>query len=389
MNTSTGVMDMRDGMDLPKGRPQRGYSPTLGWYLASRWFVTLVVTLLALALFVYLVNTGEVLRDTTSHGAPALQAVVMSLAQLPDLMMQLLPFAVLLASLIWVQQMNRRQELVALRASGLPARRIVLGPVSACLLVGVAALFVMNPISATLLKFFENWRSEVMPNSVKGIVTSGGSIWLRQDEMDNGKVRTFFIYGRSVAANGQSLGEATVFVFDEKGDFMARLDATQAKLEDGYWRMEDTYMLSPQKKIVHEAAVTLPTTLTAEQIQSSFNPPGTLNLWELRNFISVLQQSGLPAERHAMVYQRLLALPFTCLAMLLLAVPFGLRFARGRGVASVVLAGLGLGFGFYLLGNFAAAYGMAGRLNVILAAWLPGVMALLLSAALLIHLREE
>lgn len=375
--------------EFARPKPKRGYSGTLGWYLASMWLRMVAMTLVALGSFIYLLDVVDLLREMSGRGVSAMQAVIMSLIKLPDLMLQLLPFAVLLASLIWVNRLNLRQELVALRASGLPARRIVLGPVVACLLVGAAALFVGNPVASTLLKRYENWRADVMPNSVKGIVTSGGNIWLRQDEMDNGKKRTFFIYGKSVSPAGDSLGEATVFVFDGMGDFLARLDAAQAVLMDGFWRLEDSFMLSPQKRIVHEDAVTLPTKLTAEQIQSSFNPPGTLNIWELNSFINVLEKSGLPANRHAMALERLLALPLTCVAMLLLAVPFGLRFNRGRGMATVILSGLGLGFGFYLFGNFAAAYGMAGRLNPLLAAWLPATMALLLAAALLIHLREE
>src|SRR5262249_15993966 len=164
----------------------RGYSMTLGWYLASMWLLMLALTMVALSSFIYLLDVIDLLKEVSGHGVSSAQAAFMSLAKLPDLMMQLLPFAVLLASLLCVNALNRREELVALRASGLPARRIVLGPVLACLFVGSVALFVGNPVASTLLKRYENWRADVMPNSVKGIVTSGGNIWLRQDEVDDG-----------------------------------------------------------------------------------------------------------------------------------------------------------------------------------------------------------
>lgn len=376
--------------DERRGAGHRGYAPTLGWYLASRWMGTLLLTLLALSTFIYLIDLIELLRQLSGKNTSGGQAALMTLAKVPDLLIQLLPFAILLGTLVWLNQLNRRQELVALRASGLPARRFVLGPLLACAFVGAVTLFVINPVSATLLKRYERWYGEVFPNSVKGLVTSGGSIWLRQDELDpNQASKTYFIYGRNVSANGQNLGQATVFVFNDQGDFIARLDAGQATLEPKQWRLHNVFLLSPQKQIVHEDVVTLPTTLTAEQIQASFNQPGTLSVWELGSFIKVLEQSGFPTSRHAMAYQRLLALPILGMTMLLLAVPFGLRFTRHQGLATVIVAGLGLGFGFYLFGNIAAAYGLAGRLDVILAAWLPACMAILLAAALLIHLREE
>jgi lipopolysaccharide export system permease protein len=309
----------------------------------------------------------------------------MSLMRVPDLMLQLLPFAVLLGSLIWLNKLNRWYELVALRATGLPVRRFIMGPVVACLFIGIMALVIGNPVSSTLLKRYERWHTEVFPNSVQGLVTVGGHVWLRQSEPDH----EFFIYGQHVAQNGTSLGNSTVFVFSPKGDFEARVDAAQALLTDGQWRLQDVFMMSPRKDITHRDEVTLATTLTPEQIQSSFNPPGTLNVLELNEFIHVLSQSGLSTNRHAMALQRLLALPIMCVTMLMLAVPCALRFSRNRSVAVVIGMGLLLGFGFYLFGNIMAAYGMAGRLDVHLAAWLPAMMAALLAVALLLAQREE
>lgn len=374
------------------GYQRRGYAPTLGQYLALSWLGTFMLTLLALGVVIYLVDVVELLRQLAGKPVPMGQAALMSLMKMPDLMLQLLPFAVLLGTLVWLNQLNKRYELVALRASGLPARRFMLAPLLMCMLVGVSAVLVVNPLAATFLKRYERWYGEVFPNTVKGLVTNGGSIWLRQEEIGSNKPegrRTYFIYGQTASANGQNLGEATVFAFSPQGDFLARLDAKKADLEDGRWLLRDTFLLSPQQAIAHEELMSLPTSLTAAQIQASFNPPNTLSVWELRHFIEILEASGFPASRHAMAYAKLLALPALACAMFLLAVPFGLRFVRGHGMASVVLAGLGLGFGFYLFGNIAAAYGLAGRLDVMLAAWLPTLIALLLAAALLLHLREE
>lgn len=364
---------------------RRGYAPTLAWYLGGLWLNSVVLTVLALAAFIYLLDVVDLWRELAGKDVSTPTALSMSMAKVPDLIMQLLPFAVLLGSMMWLNQLNRRYELVALRAVGLPARRFLVGPVIACLLVGGMALAVGNPVSATLLKRYERWYEDVFPNTTKGLVTAGGSIWLRQ----NGTMKDYFIYGQKVAARGDSLGQATVFVFTKQGDFEQRLDAEEARLQPGLWRLRNVFSLTPNQAIKHYNELLLPTTLTPEQIQASFNPPGTLDVWELRSFIKTLEKSGFPTSRHAMAYQQLLALPALCLAMLLLAVPFGLRYTRNRGLGVVLLAGLGMGFGFYLFGNVMAAYGLAGRLDVRLAAWLPAAMASLLAVALMLQLREE
>ena len=380
---------MRPQMTCDKG--MRGYSATLGIYLGGIWLGTVLLTIVGMATFIYLIDVIDLAHQISGRNVSLATALIMSLAKMPDMLLQLLPFAVLIGSLAWLNQLNKRQELVALRAIGLPARRFLLGPVVACLLLGGLALGVGNPISAAMLKKYEHWNAAVFPNATKGLVTAGGSIWLRQTDYEGAKAsgRDYFIYGRKVASDGSDLGQATVFVFDRKGNFVARLDAQKATLEQGRWRLNDVFMLTPKQDIVRQEQVTLPTTLEPEQIQASFNPPGTLDIFELRNFIKTLATNGFKTSRHAMAYQRLLALPFMCIAMLLLAVPFGLKFTRARGLGMVIGAGVVMGFGFYLFGNVMAAYGLAGRLDVRMAAWLPAAMACLISVALMLQLREE
>ncbi|TKW61231.1 MAG: LPS export ABC transporter permease LptG [Blastochloris viridis] len=384
----------------PRDASTRGYSPTLGWYLGGMWLTTVIFTIFGLGSFIYLIDVIDLWNQISDKGIGISVALIMSLAKTPDLLLQLLPFAVLIGSLVWLNQLNKRQELVALRAIGLPARRFLMGPLLACLLVGMLSIWVGNPVSAALLKRYEHWNATVFPGSTKGLVTAGGSIWLKQSEFPatatkQASGRDYFIYGRRVSPGGDDLGQATVFIFDEHNSFLARIDAEQAVLEpgingeQGQWNLKNAVMLTPRQDIIRKPELTLPTSLTPDEIQASFNPPGTLNIFELREFISTLQESGFKTDRHAMAYQRLLALPFMCIAMLLVAVPFGLRFTRVRGLGMVIVAGVLMGFGFYFFGNFMATFGLAGRLDVRLAAWLPAIMASLLAMALMLQLREE
>ncbi len=363
---------------------RRGYSPTLTMYLAQRLLVTLVLTTIVLGLFAYLMDVLEMLRQVSGRDVTTGRVLAMSLMKLPDLMQTMLPFAVLLASMVTLQQLNRSNELVALRASGLPARRFLLGPMAVILMTGLVALFIFNPLTATLLKGYEHWRGEVFPDSTRGLVTAGGSIWMRQQE----KGYEFFIYGANINATAQVLRQATVFVFDPEGSFRARIDAADMVLEPGRWRLDDIVMTS-ENQVVRDDTVYLPTTLTPTMIQSSFNRPGTMNVWELRRFIDVLHATGLPAEQHEMLFQRLLAMPAFLLAMFWLAIPFTLRYVRQGGLGVAIGAGLGMGFGFYLFSNYVATFGLAGRLDITLAAWTPTLIAALIATAMLIQLREE
>lgn len=368
---------------------RRGYAPTIGLYMLRRFALTLLLVGLGLVGFWLLMDELETVRQVTDKNFPVREALVFGLLKLPDIALQALPFVVLIATLLTLQGLNRHAELVALRAAGLPARRFLLAPMLLVALVGVAAVGVLNPLSATMLKRYEAWRAAELGDVTRGLVTAGGSVWLKQHEGTNGDGRDYFIYGRSISPDGTTLTHATVFVFGPGNTFQMRLDTPTMTLETGQWRLGDTFVLRPGKDIGVESHLVLPTTLTPAMLVSSFNPASTLNVWELRDFIDVLKKTGFPTAAYDMAYLQLLALPALLLAMFALAVPFALRWVRGGGVPVTLGLGLGLGFGYYMLSKSMATLGLAGRMDVGLAAWTPPLIAALVAAALLVGLREE
>lgn len=363
----------------------RRQTPTLTAYLARRYALYLLLTLLALGAFAYLMDAVDLFGKASGRGIAAGTILQMSLTKLPSLLLQMLPFAVLLATLVTLNQLNRQHELVALRAAGLPARRIMLGPLLVVLFAGGVALTLLNPLSATLLKSYERWYGTTFPGSARGLVTAGGSIWLKQTEAD----RTLFLYAHSIGSKGQNLMDATIFVLTPQGHLAERLQSPHIQLQPGRWHLASPTVIVAGQPVKRQTELTLPTNLTPAMLQNSFTPPSTLSIWQLKPYIRVLKQTGFPSAPHEMTYNSLLALPAFLVAMFLLGVPFALTFTRNRNLATVVGAGLGLGFGFYLFANTMATFGLAGRLNIPLAAWAPVLIATFLALALLLHLREE
>jgi lipopolysaccharide export system permease protein len=371
--------------ELSPSSAHRYASPTLGTYLARRYTAVLLFTLVILGAFVSLMDALELIRRLARHHVSTATILQMSVFKLPDLLLKLLPFVILISTLALLRQLTRRHEITVLRAAGLPTWRLLLGPLAVVALGGAVALFIVNPLAATMLKRYTAWEDAVLPGATRGLVTAGGTIWLKQREQDH----DFFITAREALASGRQLKHATVFMFAPSGDFQARLDAAAMELFPGTWRLSDVTILTPNRQTRHEPAVSIPTDLTPQLIQNSFHPAGTLTIWELGRFIRVLRQSGFPSTAHEMQYQRLWAMPFLLAVMFWLAVPWGLRNVRGRSVWPLVAAGLGLGFGFYLLNNVFTTFGLAGRLDVTLAAWAPLLIAALAATALLLAWREE
>ncbi len=365
---------------------KRRLSLTLSFYLGVQFLRTVLLTTAVLATFIYLIDVLELMGRLSNVQDSVISALYLAVLKLPDMLVQLAPFAILLGTLISFTRLSRTQELSAIRASGLSARQFLLPALFITVGAGIFNLFVFQPISAVLLKQYETQEQLLIPGSAKGLITRGGSIWLRQPLADDGEQ---FIYAKQVTEGGSKLEQATVFTFAPDGTFVQRLDAESMTLLPGLWQIEKIFVMEGGADINWKDQMLMPTTLSVDIIRTSLTSPHTLPVWELPNFIRVLQQTGFATQEHMLTWHRLLAAPGLMMALFLLAAPFALRFSRNYGLGRMVLVGLGMGLGFYLFGNLIATYGLAGRLPLPVAAWAPTVVAFLTSLALFLHFREE
>ncbi len=360
---------------------------SLSLYLAKKYFLNVVVALAGLTALVMLADSIELLRRLSGRTDVGLwQTFELIILRAPDLMLQILPFALLFGTLACLMRLSRYQELTTLRAGGLSARQFLQPLLAVSLLLGVAAMIGLNPLAAATLKKYERDMSEIFPGSAQGLVTEGGQIWLKQIEANGSRM---FIYAPVVLNQGQVLENASIFQFNRAGNLIGRLQARNMTLTPGYWNLAGVQRFEEDGSLTDQPPMQLSTHLTPEALLNGFTSPNTLSVWELGKYIRTLEATGFPTQAHRLHLQRTLALPVLLAAMFILAAPFALHFSRGQSPARLMLAGLSLGLMFYLFTSIIGSYALSGRLVPTVAAWLPTLVAGLAGIAFLLHFREE
>ncbi|MFT7433225.1 MAG: lipopolysaccharide export system permease protein [Alphaproteobacteria bacterium] len=361
-------------------------TPTLFIYLAKRFLASVFFTTITLLGIVSLLDFMELTRRLGAKNIDAGPvALEMLLLKMPDQLLQLTPFAILIGTLLCFSKLTKDHELIVIRASGVPARNFLISPLIVCMTIGLFNLFTLNPFASTTLKSYQKLEAEIFPGSIQGFLTNGGQVWLRQDD----ETENLLIFAKNIADNGRRLEEATVFVNDKDGHFIKRIDTPNMRLRTDKWLLDTPLILKPGQPSERSKSMELNTVLTPETIRNSFTSPQTLSVWELKNFIDKLQDTGFPTQSHEMQWQKLISSPALILAMFLIAAPFALQFSRNQGMARMLMVGVGFGFAFYFFTNFISNYGMAGRIDITLAAWLPTLIAGFLGLSLFLHFREE
>lgn len=361
---------------------------TLSTYIGRKFLNSIAMAFVGMLLIVSLGDLVELIRRTADVKASFTIIIEMLLLKMPESGIQILPFAVLIGGMMALTQMTRSNELVVARASGVSVWQFLMPAIILVLLLGTFFVTVFNPISAAMLSRFEQLEAKFITGRISMLAVSSSGLWIRQVEHDGSEVKEHIFHATKVEQEGYKLSEVIVFMLGNNNKFIGRLDAATATLEQKKWHLHDVTINQPGHLPAHMDDVLLNTNLTTGQIQDSFATPRTLSFWQLPGFISTLEKAGFSAIHHRMYWHALLSSPILLCAMILVSAVFSLRLPRRGGVTLLIVAGVITGFVVHFLTNLVFAFGQSGEIPVVLAAWAPSLIALMVGGGLLLHFED-
>ena len=377
---------------------------TLSAYISRQFMAASLNMLLALSCLVAMFDFIELLRRSVSK-ADATFGLVSQIAalRLPYVMIQILPFAILLGGILAFWRLTRSSELIVVRAAGVSAWQFLAMPMVCAMLLGAFAAGALSPLSSAMLARAEVLDNTYLRTSGGPLALTGGQLWLRQSDHEltagnspstssvgaNGPgVAIIHAHGVRLADKTLTTQDVSVFRIDGADRLLARIEATGATLKQGAWQLDSARVILPDKLPDQPRTLMLPTDLTVARVQNSFASPDTLSLWALPGFIALLERSGFSSLRHRLHFHSLLALPLLAATMTLISAGFSMRPARRGGVARMIASGVTAGFVLFVISKVAEEFGQSGALPVALAAWAPAVAGMLLAVALLLHTED-
>jgi len=315
------------------------------------------------------------------------QLLGLTLLKSPAVIVQLLPFAFLFGVMGAFVVLNRQSELVAMRAAGVSAWRFILPTVATAFAIGLLAILILSPAAAVLSGRFEDWSAQLAGGLAPG---QAREIWLRQGD-DHSQIvihaRSHDVVGQTVRLKGVSLFVQTLAPKGEV-NFSRRIDATEALLAPGFWRLTGVREALPGSGIVRTELLSIPSSLDRRTAMEKFASPGTVPLWRLSATVRSAELAGYSSAIYRLRLEQLLATPLMFSAMSVLAAAFSLRLMRLGGLAQLAGAGVGLGFLIFFFNQFCGALGKTEVFPPFVAAWATPVLALLSGVTLLCYTED-
>ena len=343
-----------------------------------------------IALVVVLFASVENLRRFGETGASIGDILRITLLQAPEVLYQVFPLVLMLASLVTFLRLARTSELVVMRAAGVSALRLIGVPVLAAIVLG-RLRGGGEPLRRRLDQARARARGRVPRRGLQPALLLARRRLAAPGRPRGGQT---VIQAARTNADGTILSRVRMHRFDEDGTLYARIEAPAARLTPGAWVLENGHRMGAARRRAlragrrRQTASSCRPTLTSDQILESFSPPETVGFWDLGRFIPRWRTSGFSGQRHRLFLQSELAKPALFAAMVLIGAAFALRPPRFGQTGVMILLAVLAGFALYFLKDFAESLGARGQIPLLVAAWTPPVAAILLALSLLLHLED-
>lgn len=357
-------------------------------YVLARTLVALGGALAIISAVVMLIDFVDISRTVGVRADVSFsQLILLTLLRSPSTILALAPFVFLFGTLAAFVALNRRSELIAMRAAGVSAWRFIFPAAGAAFLIGILTVTALNPLTASMNAVFENSRSGVLENYLK---TAPRALWLRQGDGRNQIV--IRAASRDRVDGAVRLKGVSLFIFSPNAngmmEFSRRIEASEARLSSGFWRLTGVREASPGAGAIQSESLSIPSTLDEQSASERFVSPSAVAFWRLPAAIRASEKAGFAATSYRLRLQQLFATPLLFASMSVLAAAFSLRLIRLGGLASLAGSGVALGFVFFFFNQLCEALGKAEVVAPFAAAWTPPVMALLCGFTLLCYTED-
>lgn len=319
------------------------------------------------------------LSDYQKVGLQAADVVEFYWYKAPEILVLMLPVTLLLALLYALTNHARHHELTAMRAAGVSMMRLSVPYFGVGLFLGMV-LFTLNEL---FVPHATEKMNSVMTRYETNEVQNYSADWEVKFSFKNVSERRTWYIEAFHAEKGVMVGPRVFFV-DQDG-YRHDVSAAGAVYEKGHWTFtnvqafvyppnEDTFTISSYDSRVmtelNETPEAIDIQIKISRIED-FRKARKAQL-SIRDILLYKTMHPEDDQKDTLLHGRLAA-PFTCLVVVLIALPFGAASGR-RNVFVGVASSIVICFGFFVCQQLGLAMGYGGKLPGWLAGWLPNIV---------------
>ena len=347
-------------------------------YIINEYIKSLFVVITVMLSIVLLINLLDEFNFFKSKkDLKFIFFIIFTILKLPNVLINLFPFIVLFGGIVFYLKIYNHNEVISLRVMGYSNIQIILIPALTSFVIGYIIVFLIVPFSSSMLKYYEDLRSEY--NETKNLVfVNETGIWI----LDKNEKEKNIIRIEKISKDFSAVSQITIYNYDSSNNFIKRIDATEGLIKDKNWQLNKVHIISSNKKNNKENYLNnynYISNVNINELKNVYKNTDTTSLLDINKEMSILEDKGYSTIDLRIRYQKLISFPIYLLAMSILSGLMIINLGKTSNYLKYGTYGVIISIIIYFLNDLSITIAKSDIISVDFSVWIPIFLIILIN----------
>jgi len=303
--------------------------------------------------------------------------LIFTVLKIPNVLINLFPFIVLFAGIVFYLKIYNHNEVISLRVMGYSNIQIILIPALTSFVIGYVIVFLIVPFSSSMLKYYEDLRSEY--NETKNLVfVNETGIWI----LDKNEKEKNIIRIEKINKDFSVVSQITIYNYDASNNFIRRIDAAEGTIKDKNWLLNKVNIISINKKNNKDNYLNnynYTSNVNISELKNVYKNTETTSLLDINKEMLILEDKGYSTIDLRIRYQKLISFPIYLLAMSILSGLMIINLGKTSNYLKYGSYGVIISIIIYFLNDLSITIAKSGIISVDFSVWIPIFLIILIN----------
>jgi lipopolysaccharide export system permease protein len=347
-------------------------------YIINEYIKSLFVVIAVMLSIVLLINLLDEFNFFKSKkDLKFIFFIIFTILKIPNVLINLFPFIVLFGGIVFYLKIYNHNEVISLRVMGYSNIQIILIPALTSFVIGYIIVFLIVPFSSSMLRYYEDLRSEY--NETKNLVfVNETGIWI----LDKNEKEKNIIRIEKISKDFSVVSQITIYNYDASNNFIKRIDATEGFVKDKNWQLNKVHIISSNKKNNKENYLNnynYISNVNINELKNVYKNTDTTSLLDISKEMSILDDKGYSTTDLRIRYQKLISFPIYLLAMSILSGLMIINLGKTSNYLKYGSYGVIISVIIYFLNDLSITIAKSGIISVDFSVWIPIFLIILIN----------
>tara|TARA_Y200000002_G_scaffold381591_1_gene396028 strand:- start:962 stop:2050 length:1089 start_codon:yes stop_codon:yes gene_type:complete len=355
-------------------------------YLFTGYSKTVFKVIMIAYCFGLILNLFEEIEFFKNSSSSILIPMSLTALYVPNIVIKLMPFIIFIASMWFLLRLRDSSDLLSMKVFGFSNFKIFFILAAVSFMFGWLILFAINPITSTMVKYYEQTKSNFSRDIDHLISVNKNGLWIKENTIDGYRIIT------ADATKDNIIKNVIIFNLNKENNLVSKIHSKEANISKNEWDLMDVKIHEFKDGISDHSSLdkfSIVSKYNYHKISVLFKNFDTMSFLELLLNYNDLQKKGYNKSYLDQNLNSMLSMPFFLFIMTSLASILAMSTLKKSNNFLFIVVGLITCVGVYYFKDLSLALGQTNRISLSLAVWIPVIAIGLFSSIGVLQINEK